>query len=67
MSTPLADAREAARQAREEAAQARKRAYARTRLGFKLLVSPIVLGVAFVIYKCGYYSGWIDGVASLAN
>jgi hypothetical protein len=67
MSTPLADAREAARRAREEAAEARKRAYRRTRLGFKLLVAPVVLGVAFVIYQCGYWVGWMDGVATLAR
>lgn len=67
MSTPLADAREAARLARAEAAEARKRAYARTRLGFKLLVSPIVLGVAYVIYSCGYYVGLMDGLASIAK
>lgn len=67
MSTPLADAREAARQAREEAAEGRKRSYRRARLGFKLLASPIVLGAAVVIYKCGYCVGWMDGVASLAN
>lgn len=67
MSTPLADAREAARLAREQAAEARKRAYARTRLGFKLLVSPIVLGVAYVIYSCGYYVGWMDGLAHIAK
>lgn len=67
MSTPLADAREAARQAREEAAEARKRSYRRARLGFKLLASPIVFGVAYVIYQCGYYVGWMDGLASLAK
>ena len=67
MSTPLADAREAARLAREQAAEQRKRSYRRARLGFKLLVSPIVLGVAYVIYSCGYYVGLMDGLASIAK
>lgn len=67
MSTPLADAREAARLAREEAAEARKRSYRRARLGFKLLCAPIILGVAYVIYSCGYYVGLMDGLAQLAK
>lgn len=67
MSTPLADAREAARLAREEAAAMRKRSYRRARLGFKLLAAPIVFGVAYVIYYCGYFVGWMDGIASLSH
>jgi hypothetical protein len=67
MSTPLADAREAARLAREEAAAMRKRSYKRARLGFKLLVSPIVLGVAYVIYQCGYAVGLMDGLARISH
>lgn len=67
MSTPLADAREAARLAREEAAEARKRSYRRARLYFKLLCAPIIFGVAYVIYTCGYYVGWMDGLAQIAK
>lgn len=67
MTTPLAEAREAARLAREQAAEQRKRDYRRARLGFKLLASPIVLGAAYLIYSCGYYSGLMDGLARIAN
>lgn len=63
MSTPLADAREAARLGREQAAEARKRSYKRARLYFKLLCAPIILGVAYVIYCSGYYVGLMDGLA----
>ena len=67
MGTPLADAREAARLAREQAAEQRKRSYRRARLGFKLLCAPVISGVAYVIYSCGYYAGLMDGLARIAK
>lgn len=63
----LAAQRAAAREALERAAEQRKAGYRRARLGFKLLCAPVIFGVAFVIYQCGYWVGWMDGIASLAK
>lgn len=63
----LAAQRAANREAMEKAAADRKRGYARARLGFKLLCAPVVFGAAFIVYQCGYWVGWMDGIASLAK
>ena len=55
------------RNASEAAAEARKRGYARARLGFKLLAAPFVFGLAYMIYSCGYYVGWMAALASVAK
>lgn len=53
----LADERAARQAERERAEEARKAGWRRARLGFKLLAAPVVLGVAYVIWLCGYFSG----------
>lgn len=58
--TPLADAREAARVAREDAAAMRKRSYRRARLGFLILISPILLLFLASIYWGGYWTGYFE-------
>ena len=65
--TPMAEARAKAQAEREEAAARRKRDYAQARLGFKLLCAPIVLGVAWLIYACGYWTGWGAALASIGR
>ncbi len=58
----LADERAERQAEREKADAARKAGWRRARLGFKLLAAPIVLGVAFVIYQCGYAAGYFSAL-----
>lgn len=59
----LADQRAEREAALKHAAEQRAAGWRRARLGFKLLAAPVVLGVCYVIWLCGYWSGWLDALA----
>lgn len=61
----LDEQRASHREAMAQAAAARAAGYRRARLGFKLLCAPVIFGVAFVIYQCGYAVGWMDALATV--